>query len=190
MSENEPPVIYTIGHSNHAIEIFTGLLLAAGVDAIADVRLIPYSKRHPQFRKEALARSLKEVGIAYVFLGKELGARPDDPGCFVDGRVSYQRIAETDVFASGLLRVEEGAKRHRIALMCAEREPLNCHRTLLVSRHLILRGAVIRHIHSDGRIENGRDAEGRLAEEMGLGSDDLFLDGGGRIEEAYKLKIS
>ena len=71
--------------------------------------------------------------------------------------------------------------------MCAEREPLDCHRTLLVSRHLIRRGVSIRHILVDGALESGEAAEARLATAMGLEQDDLFLDPAARIEEAYRL---
>ncbi|MGB0551454.1 MAG: DUF488 family protein, partial [Alphaproteobacteria bacterium] len=146
------------------------------------------SKRHPQYRKDELAARLKGEGIAYVFLGKELGARPDDPKWYLDGRVVYDRIAATPAFDEGLRRVEEGASRLRIALMCAEREPLDCHRTLLVSRHLIRRGVSIGHILVDGALESGEAAGARLATAMGLEEDDLFLDSAARIEEAYRLR--
>jgi uncharacterized protein (DUF488 family) len=184
----ETPTIFTIGHSNHPINTFIDMLKAAEIDAVADVRSVPYSKRHPQYRKDELAARLKGEGIAYVFLGKELGARPDDPDCYVDGRVVYDRIAATATFEEGLRRVEEGASRLRIALMCAEREPLDCHRTLLVSRHLIRRGVPIRHILADGAMESGEAVESRLATAMGLEEDDLFLDPVARIEEAYRLR--
>jgi len=184
----ETPTIFTIGHSNHPINTFIDMLKAAEIDAVADVRSVPYSKRHPQYRKDELAARLKGEGIAYVFLGKELGARPDDPDCYVDGRVVYDRIAATATFEEGLRRVEEGASRLRIALMCAEREPLDCHRTLLVSRHLIRRGVPIRHILADGAMESGEAVESRLSTAMGLEEDDLFLDPVARIEEAYRLR--
>jgi len=185
--DNEKPVIYTIGHSNHSIDAFIALLRGAEIDAIADVRSVPYSKRHPQFQKGPLADRLKGAGIAYVFLGKELGARPENPDCYEAGRVSYDRIAATPAFSEGLSRLEDGAQRHRIALMCAEREPLHCHRTLLVSRHLIRRGNPIVHLLADGGRESGTDAEMRMASEIGLAEGDMFLSGEGRIEEAYRL---
>ena len=184
----EKLAIFTIGHSNHPIDTFIDMLKTAEIDAVADVRSVPYSKRHPQYRKDELAARLKGEGIAYVFLGKELGARPDDPNCYVDGRVVYERIAAPPAFDEGLRRVEEGASRLRIALMCAEREPLDCHRTLLVSRHLIRRGVSIRHILVDGALESGEAAEARLATAMGLEEDDLFFDPAARIEEAYRLR--
>lgn len=186
----QKPIIFTIGHSNHAIGGFIALLKGAGVDAVADVRSIPYSKRHPQYQKEPLSRSLKAVGIAYVFLGRELGARPDDPSCYENGRAVYDRIAATPAFAEGLQRVEDGAGRHKIALMCAEREPLECHRTLLVSRHLKARGNAIQHILSDGVIEPGEAAEARLVGLMKLDEEDLFLPPEARVEEAYRRRTT
>src|SRR5215475_13186783 len=130
----DKPAVFTIGHSNHPLATFIGLLRGAGVTAVADVRSIPYSRRWPQFGRPALERSLPEAGIGYVFLGAELGGRRDDPALYIDGRIDFDRVAATDSFRAGLDRVEAGAARHRIALMCAEREPLDCHRFLLVSR--------------------------------------------------------
>ena len=92
------PTIFTIGHSNHLIDTFIDMLKVAEIDAVADVRSVPYSKRHPQYGKDELAPRLKGEGIAYVFLGKELGARPDDPNCYVDGCVVYNQIAATSAF--------------------------------------------------------------------------------------------
>jgi uncharacterized protein (DUF488 family) len=125
-------VVMTVGHSNHPIEAFLELLARNRVTALADVRSMPYSRYQPQFNKDALARSLREHGIRYVFLGRELGARSEDPTCYVNGRVEYHRRAQTETFKSGIDRVVGGMNEHRIALMCAERDPLECHRTVSV----------------------------------------------------------
>lgn len=127
------PNVLTIGHSNHPIERFIGLLKQDGVTAVADVRSAPFSRHNPQFNKDSLQQSLSEAGIAYIFLGKELGARSNDRSCYEDGRVQYERLARTDLFLDGIERVRKGAEQYRIALMCAEKEPLECHRTLLVA---------------------------------------------------------
>ena len=107
--------IYTVGHSNHTSEAFVTLLRTHGVTALADVRSAPYSRFNLQFNRETLARALEAQGIRYVFLGRELGARPDDPGCYEEGRVRYARLARTALFRRGLDRVADGAHRHRLA---------------------------------------------------------------------------
>lgn len=178
-------IILTIGHSNHPIEKFLGLLQQHGIQAIADVRSTPYSRRYPQYNRDNLQAALSEADIQYVFLGRELGARSEDPACYVDGKVQYDRLAVTELFVSGIERLLEGLKTYRIALMCAEREPLNCHRTLLVSRALERRGLGIVHILPDGALEAHADTMRRLAAELGLSGDDLFSDSGEMIDMAY-----
>lgn len=163
--------VWTVGHSNHPIERFVDLLVGAGITAVADVRSRPWSRRHPQYNREALARSLKDSGVAYVFLGGELGARSTDPVAWHDGRVDYERLAAMPSFRSGLDRVEAGAATHRIALMCAEREPLDCHRTVLVSRHLVARGISVMHLLADGGREAHAETERRLLASTGEAAD-------------------
>lgn len=178
--------VYTIGHSKHTLGEFAGLLKQHGVTALADVRSAPFSRFHPQFNKDALARELKARGIKYVFLGRELGARSDDRSCYENGRVQYARLARTELFRLGIARVRRGADEHRIALMCAEKEPLECHRTLLVARALDEQGVEVMHILGDGRLESHRDAMERLLEVTGLPRDDLFRSRAELIAEAMK----
>jgi len=170
----QDPSVFTVGHSTHSLEKFVSLLKQHSVTAVADVRSAPYSRFNPQFNKESLERSLRDDGIRYVFLGRELGARSDDPSCYEKGRVQYDRLARTDAFRHGIDRVLRGANEHRICLMCAEKEPLECHRTLLVARALDAAGAKVAHIHSDGRLEAHGDALQRLLDLTGLPRDDLF----------------
>jgi uncharacterized protein (DUF488 family) len=169
--------LYTVGHSNHAIEKFIGLLTANGITAVADVRSRPFSRRHPQFNKERLASALTQHGIAYVFLGKELGARSEDPSCYENGKVQYPRLAATPAFKAGIERVLAGAAKFRVTLMCAEKEPLDCHRTLLVSRALESAGASIAHILADGSVESQEETMSRLIDLVGLSKEDLFQHG-------------
>lgn len=166
--------VLTIGHSTHTFEAFAALLKQHGVTALADVRSAPFSRFNPQFNKDALERDLKAQGVKYVFLGRELGARSDDPACYENGRVQYARLAQTAVFQSGLDRVMDGATKYRLALMCAEKEPLECHRTLLVARALVERGVTVEHILADGRLESHDSALTRLLELVGLPEQDLF----------------
>ena len=179
------PKIFTIGHSNHPIEPFVALLRQHGVTALADVRSAPYSRFNPQFNRENLERSLKQSGIAYVFLGKELGARSDDPACYENGRVQYGRVADSPLFKAGLQRVIEGAGAYRLALLCAEKEPLVCHRTLLVSRALDAAGVAVAHIHADGRLESHPDAMTRLLRLLAMPEVDLFRSKEQLIAQAY-----
>jgi uncharacterized protein (DUF488 family) len=166
--------LYTVGHSNHSIEKFISLLTANGITAVADVRSRPFSRRHPQFNKERLAAALTQHGIAYVFLGRELGARSEDPSCYENGKVQYSRLTVMPAFKTGIERVLAGAAKFRVALMCAEKEPLDCHRTLLVSRALEGAGASIAHILADGSLEPQERTMSRLIDLVGLPRDDLF----------------
>lgn len=166
--------LLTVGHSTHSIEHFIGLLTKHGVTAVADVRSVPASRFTPQFNRDALKRSLADHGIKYVFLGQELGARTDDRSCYVNGQVQYERLAQTVPFGEGIERLLNGAATERIAVLCAEQEPLDCHRTVLVSRVLADRGASVGHIHGDGRLEGHDDAMLRLMSGFGLDQDDLF----------------
>jgi uncharacterized protein (DUF488 family) len=166
--------IFTVGHSTHPIDHFVGLLAQHGITALADVRSSPYSRMNPQYNRETLIKTLREVGIAYVFLGRELGARSEDPTCYERGQVKYDRIAETDSFRQGLERVVTGAGIHRVALMCAEKEPLDCHRTVLVCKALVAKGTQVEHILADGTLEPHEATMRRLLELWGLSEPDMF----------------
>lgn len=178
-------LVYTIGHSTHSAERLISLLAGHQVTAVADVRSRPYSRMNPQFNRENLRTSLKAAGIAYVFLGHELGARPEDRGCYVDGKVQYDRLARTALFHEGLRRIAQGLNRHRIAMMCAEKDPLACHRSILVSRHLVDRGIPVQHILEDGALESHGDMISRLLVALALPEQDLFRPRDEVIAEAY-----
>jgi len=177
--------IYTVGHSTQPFEKFLNLLQKQGVNAIADVRSAPYSRFNPQFNREELRSALKANGIRYVFLGKELGARSEDECCYVDGKVQYKLLARTPLFQSGISRVLEGAETHRISLMCAEKDPLDCHRTILVARELMNRGAAVTHILQDGLTESHHDAISRLISKLGLAEADMFRSEEITVDDAY-----
>jgi len=180
------PDILTIGHSTHPWDQFLALLRGANVTAVADVRSAPYSGRAPQFSRDALIPRLHEAGVAYVFFGKELGGRPADRRLFCDGVVDYERVAATADFTAGLDRVIAGASRYRIVLMCAEREPLECHRCLLVSRRLRERGIGIGHILADGTIQPHRAIEAQLLAIAKADADDMFESQAERLARAYR----
>ena len=159
------PMVLTVGHSNHSPEVFIGLLIRHGVDEIIDVRSAPYSRYAPQFNYEGLCRMLEDIGIGYTYLGGELGGRPVDRSCYdPDGRVLYDRVAATDAFDDSLRRVTRVADENRVALLCTEKEPLECHRTLLVARALTNGHVDVAHIQADGSLESHDDAMSRLLE--------------------------
>ncbi|NJN20587.1 MAG: DUF488 domain-containing protein, partial [Leptolyngbya sp. RL_3_1] len=120
--------LYTIGHSNHDIDKFVALLKGHGINALADVRSMPYSRHTPHFKQKPLKSILQRYGIRYVFLGQELGARPRLESCYVHGKALYERIASTENFKQGIKRILDGTKKLDIALMCAEKDPIVCHR--------------------------------------------------------------
>jgi len=181
-------IVFTIGHSTQPIERFVSLLKQHEITAVSDVRSKPYSRMNPQFNRETLKATLRDHGIAYAFLGEELGARSKDRSCYENGKVQYGRLAETDLFRQGLKRVQEGASKFRIALMCAEKEPLDCHRTILVARYLGVLGIDVRHILGDGRLETHAAAVDRLIKQFRLPVDDMFSVRENIIDEAYRLQ--
>ena len=183
-------MIYTIGHSNHPAEHFIALLRQHEIDVVADVRSTPFSRFNPQFNREKLTASLREAGMRYLFLGEELGARSKDPGCYEGNRVSYTKLARSDLFRQGLDRVLTEAREHRVALMCAEREPLDCHRTILVSRELERAGVAVTHILKDGLLETHVQAMERLIASLGLPATDLFKTPADLFDEAYEVQAS
>jgi len=179
-------MIYTVGHSNHPIAHFLELLQAQEVTLLADVRSTPYSRFNPQFRRDPLVESLTRQGIEYLFLGQELGARSKDTSCYDDGRVSYRKLAATGLFRQGIGRLLVAAKPHTVAIMCAEKDPLDCHRTILVARELVNRGQPIAHILASGEVETHEQIMERLRKKLTIEPADLF--GGDMNEQAYELR--
>lgn len=178
-----PVQVLTVGHSNHSLQAFLALLTRQGVAALADVRSAPYSRFNPHFNRKALSASLSAAGIAYAWLGRELGGRPDDPACYEDGELRYDRLAQTALYREGIERILRGAAEHRLALMCAEKDPLHCHRALLVSRSLEDEGLEIVHILADGGMEPQESVMDRLLAAR-RPDDDLFT---GRKSRADRI---
>ena len=181
-------VLYTIGHSRHPITHFIHLLTEHSVSLVFDVRSVPYSRRNPQFNRKALAGHLANEGIAYIFSGKELGAKSPSPDCYVNGKVRYDLIAARPEFAHALDRVIDKAGEARPTLLCAEEDPLTCHRTILICRHLRGRVNFILHIRGDGSMETNDEFEQRLVKATGSGEADLFDTGTSVIGRAYDLQ--
>lgn len=182
--------VFTVGHSTHSIDRFLALLRHQSITAIADVRSYPFSRFNPQYNVDNLKRSLRSHGIRYVFLGRELGARSDDPSCYQNGKVQYDVLARTQLFQSGLERVLQGSKSYRVALMCAEKEPLACHRTLLIAEALQKRDAEVLHILGDGSVEPHERTLSRLFSLLGMPDSDLFRSRQELLAEAKAAQVS
>lgn len=178
--------VLTVGHSILPYGDFLGLIRRANVTAIADVRSSPHSSRFPQFDRDSLSCDLRRDGIVYVFLGRELGGRPSGHQLYRNGVADYERMSQRGEFEKGLDRVIEGARKHRIALMCSEHNPLECHRCLLVGRALAERGVRVNHILDDGRIVGHSEIEERLLALSGRSEDDLFASRSERLALAYR----
>jgi len=180
--------VCTIGHSNQSLESFLSALRTHSITAVADVRSYPYSNANPQFDRENLAGALEGARIVYVYLGKELGARTDDPSCYVNGKVQYDRLAQTKSFEEGLARVRRGIEKYQLALMCAEGEPLACHRAILVSRYLHEAGLAVKHILRDASLEGHEASMARLARMLHLDDNHFFRDKSEWIFETYRIQ--
>ena len=185
MSTLSQKVLYTVGHSNQSFEDLLCLLKKHDITAIADVRSHPFSKMNPQFNREVIAKSLRKQGIAYVFLGKELGARSEDPACYENGKVQYSLLAKTGLFRVGVKRVLKGMEKYRVALMCAEKEPIVCHRAILVARQISLLDVDIRHIHAGGEMESQEALSERLLEELKMDGPNVLYSKRELMEEAF-----
>jgi uncharacterized protein (DUF488 family) len=168
--------LFSIGHSNIPVERFVALLQKAGVNAIADVRSVPLSRRFPWFSKNNLATRLSRAGIGYQSMGDALGGRPRDKRLYRDGVADYEAVAKEPYYREGLDRLTVEAAHSRVCLMCAEREPLDCHRCLLVARSLAERGLTVGHILHDGEVEAHEATERRLLPLSAEGCD-LFASG-------------
>jgi uncharacterized protein (DUF488 family) len=177
-------LIYTIGHSNHEIDTFINLLIASKIDMVVDVRSAHFSKMYPHFNRDSLQTVLNDKNIGYLFLGDLLGGRSRNRSDYEDGHVVYARLAAKDEYKATIKRVLDGSAKFQVALMCSEKEPLDCHRTLLVSQSLNLFDVQISHIHADGRIETQSEALDRLLRNYNLDAPDLFGGESDRLQEA------
>ena len=182
--------LFTIGHSGLSLDEFIALLEQYKITALCDVRSMPYSSRNPQFNREALQQDLKSRNIEYIFLGEELGARSKDPSSYVSGKALYSKIAELPLFRQGLERIKLGMeKNYVLALMCAEKDPLSCHRSILICRNLRNVNIDIRHIIDSKSIETQSDLEQRLVKQLKI-YPDLFKDKepSALVERAYDIQ--
>jgi uncharacterized protein (DUF488 family) len=161
--------IFTIGHSNHQLEIFLDLLDRHGIEVLVDIRSIPYSKFAPQYDKANLKENITGAGLKFLFMGKELGGRPDGQEFYdAAGRANYAKIAQSDLFKEGISRLETGMKQYRVVIMCSEENPEHCHRHLLIARVLLEKGIAVKHIRLDGRLQDDAELEQSKDGQMSL----------------------
>ncbi len=151
--------LYTIGHGRRTIDDFIALLHQYEITAIADVRTLPVSRWAPWFNRTLLSNALADAGIAYVFMGKELGGRPDDDSLYTeDGHVRYRRMSRAPLFQGGFARLVEGAAKYRLAVMCSESDHHDCHRNLLIARVASDQEFEVVHITKSGELEGFDDS--------------------------------
>jgi uncharacterized protein (DUF488 family) len=182
--------IFTIGHSNHEIADFINLLLANRIELVIDVRSAPYSKIYPHFNRNSLEVSLTKNSIEYLFLGDSVGGRSNNIKDYSKGRVMYKKIAEKEEYISSIYLIISLTSEHKTVLMCSEKEPLECHRTLLISRSIEMLKVKVLHIHRDGQIESQGEAIQRLLAIWKLDSPSLFGEDTERIDEALTKQES
>jgi uncharacterized protein (DUF488 family) len=182
--------IFTIGHSNLEISDFINLLLANKIELVVDVRSAPYSKLYPHFNRNPLEVSLTKNSIKYIFLGDSVGGRSNNIEDYSKGRVVYKKIAEKKEYISSINTIIQNSSKYKIVLMCSEKEPLECHRTLLISRSIEAHMVKILHIHRDGQIESQSEGIQRLLKIWKLDSPNLFGEDAERIDEAFTKQES
>ena len=155
--------IFTIGHSNQTMDDFLGLLSSNGIQMVVDVRTSPYSRFSPHFSRDNLKLALKDHGIGYRFAGDYLGGRPDDPDLYKNGvvpeghadylnLVDYPAVAKTIRYREGIDKLLILAEDKRVAIMCSEADPQQCHRHHLIAQSLLEANAEVLHIHRDGKL--------------------------------------
>jgi uncharacterized protein (DUF488 family) len=163
-NNTESPVIYTIGHSTHSLTYFLELLNTHDIVCVADVRSVPASRYNPQFNQVPLAAFLKKQGKIYLPFGAEFGARQEDATVLDEhGVVDFQKVVKTESFLNGVTRLERGiAQGYRIALMCSEAEPFDCHRFVMIADALQGTGFKVMHILKDGFLQTNEALEHQL----------------------------
>jgi uncharacterized protein (DUF488 family) len=181
--------LFTVGHSNYPLERFLALLKQAQVETIIDVRSKPFSRRFPWFSQGKLAERLRAADIAYAWRGEALGGRPADPALMRDGVADHAAMAQSPAFRTAVAELIADAHQNpHLCLMCAEREPLDCHRCLLIARALAERGLGVGHILADGTIEPHAATEDRLLALTRTNADLFQSDRAARLAEAYRRR--
>lgn len=170
-----PLTLYTVGHSNHTSESLIALLDLHAVRMLVDVRSTPHSQFNPQFNQSAIKLAVEQHGLAYKYAGEFLGGRPKDPALFKTAEqgqnsdswaypdVNYEAVMRSDLYQRGIARLLQLAVGTRLAIMCSEGNPLDCHRHHLIARSLVdplvkvtEEEVTVNHINRDGSLTTVR----------------------------------
>lgn len=155
--------LYTIGHSLHPVKKFLELLKQHDINFVIDVRSTPYSKYASMYDRENISNELKNASISYAFMGKYFGARQDDMSLYTkDGYLDFQKVTNWDVFGKGMENVIRGMETNKIALMCLEKKPIDCHRAILVANAFYCKGYSVKHILENGKIQTHQELNEEL----------------------------
>lgn len=182
--------LFTIGYAGHKVHRFTEMLVSNDITILIDVRSNPHSKYNPDYNSKALENHLFNSKIAYVHLGRELGAQRVERECYINGKVDYSLVEELPPFRMGIRKVLKSLENHNVVLMCAEKDPVNCHRTILICHNLRNAGISIKHILHSGKIEENSETEKRLREMLRV-EPTLFEGPRGLadlVEKAYNIQ--
>jgi uncharacterized protein (DUF488 family) len=153
-NNHKPLTIFSVGHSNQPVEALLALLQQHEIQVLVDIRSRPYSRYVTHFNSTPLAAAVRKVGIKYMFMGKELGGRPDGDEFYDgEGHVLYSRVAKAAFFLDGIKRLKKGGRTYRVAMLCSEEDPAICHRHLLIGRVLAEQGVNVAHIRGDGQVQ-------------------------------------
>lgn len=170
-----PEAILTIGHGGRSLDDVLEQLRRNGVEYVVDVRSVPFSRRQPEFSRPSLEAALPRVGVRYLFMGRELGGRPDDRACYVGGKVDYDRLRASPTFREGVERLRKARTQgHRVCLLCSEARPEACHRTKAIGQSLAGLGVPVLHVEPDGSLEPQEEVIRRVTDgQIGLFGDGL-----------------
>lgn len=145
--------IYTIGYGARSVEQLLAVLKAQQIAFVIDVRSAPYSRYKPEFNKEALQREIQTHQIRYTYMGDTLGGRPNDPDCYTDDKVDYDKVRQKEFYQQGIRRVQQAfTQQLRVVLLCSEGKPEICHRSKLIGETLTELGIPVLHIDENDRL--------------------------------------
>ena len=156
--------VFTVGCSTNSLDDFLRLLKINEINCLVDVRSTPFSKYTSQFNKEVLKNFLNKNNISYIWMGKEFGARRDNRSLYsVHGYLDFEKVRKDPDFLLGVDRIKRGIiKGYKISLMCTEKDPIDCHRTILVAKGLEENDIEVNHVLQNGKLISQRKIEERL----------------------------